>query len=313
MTPAAAAAGRPRIIVLLGPTAAGKSELGMNLAERFAGEIVSADSMQVYRHMDIGTAKPTREERRRIPHHLIDVVDPDEAFSAAVFAEKASAVIEELYRLGRTIFLVGGTGLYIKALLRGLVETPGSDDSLRSRCREHVRLYGKISLHDRLREADPQAAARIHPSDVVRVIRALEVFELTGRSISEIRGRHAFATCRYETLKIGLSVERKELLDRIDRRTDWMIERGLIEEVRELLRKGYGADLKPMSSLGYKHIVRHLQGSCTLAEAVQMTKRDTRRYAKRQMTWFGADSEIRWRSGADVERLSGEIGGFLSE
>jgi len=310
--PTETADGRPRIVVLLGPTAAGKSELGMDLAERFSGEIVSADSMQVYRYMDIGTAKPTREDRGRIVHHLIDVADPDEPFSAAVYAEQASAAIERLHRQGRAIFLVGGTGLYIKALLRGLVETPGSDDGLRSRCREHVRRFGKLSLHEKLRETDPQAAARIHPSDVVRVIRALEVFALTGRSVSEIRERHAFADCRYRTLKIGVSVERRELLERIDRRTDRMIESGLVDEVRELLRRGYGADLKPMSSLGYRHIVGCLQGDCTLAEAVQKTKGDTRRYAKRQMTWFGADPEIQWHAREVFEDVYEKIRGFLS-
>jgi len=304
--------GRPRVVVLVGPTAAGKSELGVDLAARFAGEIVSADSMQVYRYMDIGTAKPSAEERGRISHHLIDVADPDEDFSAAVFAAQAAAVIERLHREGRTIFLVGGTGLYIKALLRGLVETPASDAGLRNRCREHVRRYGSLSLHERLRKIDPQAAVRIHPSDVVRVIRALEVFELTGRSISEIRERHAFATCRYRTLKIGLAVERRELLERIDRRTDRMIERGLVDEVRELRRRGYGPDLKSMSSLGYRHIAGCLEGRCTLAEAVQKTKQDTRRYAKRQMTWFGADPEIQWHPREDAEKVYEKIGGFLS-
>jgi tRNA dimethylallyltransferase len=302
---------KPRLICIVGPTGVGKTEMALELAGRWGGEIVSADSMQVYRHMDIGTAKPTPEERGRIPHHLLDVVDPDETFDASRYIGLAQGVIDGLRRQGKPVFVVGGTGLYIRALLGGLIDGPGADEALRRELKQEMNNLGKAHLYGRLRTRDPRAADRIDPHDGVRIIRALEVLELTGRSIVEHQQEHGFRDAPYAALRIGLRLDRGRLNDRIDRRVERMIADGFAEEVRRLLDMGWGESLKSMQSLGYRHMIDCLAGRQSLEQAVGLIKRDTRRYAKRQMTWFAADREVGWLDPGDVDAASGRIGVFM--
>ena len=303
---------KPRLICILGPTGVGKTAMALELADRWGGEIVSADSMQVYRHMDIGTAKPTPEERRWIPHHLLDVVNPDEPFDVSRYIELAHGVIDCLQRQGKPVFVVGGTGLYIRALLGGLIDGPGADEALRRELKQQMNYQGKAHLYQRLRTRDPRAADRIDPHDGVRIIRALEVLELTGRSIVEHQQEHRFRDSLYAALRIGLRLDRGLLNDRIERRTDRMIADGFVEEVRRLLGMGYTESLKSMQSLGYRNMVSFLAGRQSLEEAVRLIKRDSCRYAKRQMTWFAADREVGWLDPGNVDAASKRIGLFLS-
>jgi tRNA dimethylallyltransferase len=303
---------KPRLIVILGPTAAGKTALALALAHESGGEIISADSMQVYRYLDIGTAKPTREERSLVKHHAIDIVNPDEQFNAAMFIRLAHGAIGKLSDAGKPVFVVGGTGLYIKALLGGLFEGPDADEDLRKLYRQELKQFGNTYLYEKLRERDEQAAAQIDRNDIPRIIRALEVLELCGLSIVEKQKAHHFGDNLYDVIKIGLKMERTELYKRIDQRTEKMIEDGLVDEVERLLSMGYHETLKPMQALGYKHIARLIKGSCNLADAVKMIKRDTRHFAKRQMTWFGRDKEIEWFAPSDIDTIRRKIDHFLS-
>ena len=303
---------KPRLLVITGPTGVGKTEVAMALACEWQAEIVSADSMQVYRYLDIGTAKPAPEMRRRVPHHLIDVVCPDEPFNAARFVEMAGQVIEGINRQGKPVFVVGGTGLYIRALLGGLFPGPAADEPRRTFYRGQADRYGKTFLYEQLRQRDPKAASLIQPGDTVRIIRALEVLDICGRSIVEEHQEHRFGIRRYEILKIGLMMDRAQLCERIDARAQRMVEEGLLEEVGGLLDRGYGDDLKPMQSLGYRHMVRFAKGGLRdLDEALSLMKRDTKRYAKRQMTWFGAERDIEWFPGQDRDALRRRVRAYL--
>jgi len=302
---------KPRLIVIAGPTGVGKTGIALQLAAVFGGEIISADAMQVYRLMDIGTAKPNMHQRSLVRHHLLDVVAPDEPFNAALFVQWAQPVIEDLHRRQKPIFVVGGTGLYIKALLGGLLAGPEADPGLRKTYREELSQYGRAYLYEKLKNRDEQSARRIHPNDTVRIIRALEVIEISGQSIVEQQKRHGFREKRYDCLKIGLKMARKGLFDRIDGRTDHMMTEGLVEEVRSLLAMGYNESLKSMQSLGYKQIARHLNGVYDLPAAIQRIKRDTRHYAKRQMTWFGSDPEMTWFDPDDRVGIGGIVASFL--
>jgi tRNA dimethylallyltransferase len=304
---------RPRLIVIVGPTAVGKTEVAIRLASEWGGEIISADSMQVYRFMDIGTAKPTAEEQSVLPHHLIDVVDPDEQFNAAMFVELARGIIGQLHSRRKPIFVVGGTGLYVKALLGGLFKGPDADEDLRKLYKEELKHFGKTYLYEKLRKKDEQAAAQIDKNDAVRIIRALEVLELCGESIVERQKAHRFGDDFYDCKKMGLTLERSSLNGRIDQRTEEMMRDGLIDEVKGLLSMGYRENLKPMQALGYKHIVRHLKGKSNLEDAIRLIKRDTRHFAKRQMTWFNADKEIAWFSPSDIGAMREQIDLFLNE
>jgi len=283
-----------KLIIVQGPTASGKSELAVRLAERFDGEIVNADSMQVYRSMDIGTAKPSADQLQRVPHHLLDIVAPDQTFSAADFCREAEKVVMDICRRGKNVFVCGGTGLYIRALTKGLMDSPAGDSVLRDELKDLANREGRARLHRRLAEVDPASAERIHPNDQFRIIRALEVYQITGRPISVLRREHRFGTVRYDYRKIGLSMDRESLYRNIDNRVDLMIRHGLLEEVKALLAAGYPSSLKPMRSLGYRHLCDYLEGVLSFEDALQLMKRDTRRYAKRQMTWFNQDSEIKW-------------------
>lgn len=303
---------QPRLVILLGPTGTGKSGLAIELAETFGGEILNADSMQVYRYMDIGTAKPTPEEQQRIKHHLLDLVFPDQPFHAGLYRTLGSETIGLLHRNQTSMFVVGGTGLYIKALTQGLFPSPRVHPMIRERLKSEAEEKGPAFLYQRLSEVDPEAAAHIHSHDLFRTIRALEVFESTGIPISFFRDQHRFGDRPYLTLKIGLEMDPQKLYRRIEERVDRMIERGLLKEVEHLLGMGYRPELKPMRSLGYKQMVQFLSKQLGWDEAVRQMKRDTRHYAKRQWTWFKADKEVRWRDGsADRKKIFSEVRFFL--
>jgi tRNA dimethylallyltransferase len=304
--------GRPSVVILLGPTGVGKSRLGIELAEKFGGEIISADSMQVYRHMDIGTAKPSREEQERVPHHLMDLVNPDQPFHVGLYRMLGRKKIEELHLRGKRIWVVGGTGLYIKAVTQGIFPSPEIDPSVRERLKRDCAERGGDSLYQRLRDVDPKTASRVHPHDLFRTLRALEVFDSTGIPISFFRDQHRFLDRPYRTLKIGLEADREILYERIEQRVDQMIERGLLQEVIRLMEMGYGPELKPMQSLGYKQMIRYVSKEMEWDEAIRQVKRDTRRYAKRQWTWFKADPEIHWRNEAvGRSQILEEVESFL--
>jgi tRNA dimethylallyltransferase len=280
------------IVVILGPTGVGKTDVGVLAAEATGAEIISADSMQVYRTMDTGTAKPTPEQLARVPFHLIDVADPDEQFNAARFQTLASRAMQSIQARGKRVFIVGGTGLYIRALLSGFsLASPPTDSNVRERLQAEADSDCLNVLYERLQTIDPVAAERIHPNDAVRIIRALEVFGLTGQPISKQQSRQTFDQ---PVLKFGLELPRALLYERIERRVDTMLSAGFLQEVEALLAKGYPASLSSMKSLGYRHLSDYLQGKCSYEEAVDLLKRDTRRFAKRQMTWFRREPDVLW-------------------
>jgi tRNA dimethylallyltransferase len=275
--------------------------LGLELAEELGGEIVSADSMQVYIDMDIGTDKPSIEVRARIGHHAIDLVYPDQAFDALRYREAASRSIEVITQTGRTAFVVGGTGLYIRVLLHGLFACPPIPSEVRAALRRQAREFGVVQLYEELKQVDRTTANRVHPHDALRIVRALEVYRASGRPISELRQTHGSVQGAYRSLKLALEVERDDLYSRIDTRVDGMIERGLLGEVERLLNLGYTRDLRSMQGLGYRQIGAYLHGDCSLERAIELIKRDTRRYAKRQWTWFRGDSDVRWLTGKNSQ------------
>lgn len=289
-------------IVLVGPTAVGKTAVAVELAERIGGEIVNADSMQVYVGMDVGAAKPDADERARVPFHLLDVVPPDRAFTVADWKEKAETAISAIYARGNRPILCGGTGLYIRALLDdwSLAETPSSP-VLRARLNEEAQSLGSVELHKRLSGVDPATAARLHPNDAVRIVRALEVFEITGTPLSEYQARDRATRPSRPATRIGLTIPRPELYARIGTRVDAMLAAGLEAEVRGLLERGYAPTLGPMRGLGYKEMVSYLSGEIDYTAAIESIKQNTRRFAKRQGTWFRADPLIAWH---DVAALS---------
>jgi tRNA dimethylallyltransferase len=285
---------KPKVIIITGPTAVGKSSLGHRLAVTLGGEIINADSMQVYRYMDIGTAKPGPEERAEVPYHLIDIRDPHQPFQAADFRNLALETITTLADERKPILVIGGTGLYLRVLQRGLFPCPASKPELRQKWAERAEGQGEHFLWSAVQERDPAAAARIHPRDRVRLIRALEVLELTGRPWSEWQQWDRRLEDSADFLWVGLRLERAALYGRINRRTDEMMARGFLEEVQGLLQKGYGPDLHPLKSLGYRHLARVVRGEWPLPQAVELLKRDTRRYAKRQMTWLAKEPDLNW-------------------
>jgi len=282
-----------RVVALVGPTGSGKTELSLDLAERWNAEIVNADSRQIYRRLDIGSAKPTPAQQARVPHHLIDVVEPNEPFDCARYRELALTAIADITRRGKRVLIVGGTGLYIKVLLRGVFSGPPRDPELRARlAAEEAADPG--SLHRRLREVDPVTAARRHPHDHVRLIRALEVFALTGRPISAWQAAHGFADTPFESLLLGLELPRVALYARINARGAAMVRDGLVDEVQRLYAAGFDSRLPALCSLGYREIGEYVRGECELPAALAHMAQATRRFAKRQLTWFRADPQVVW-------------------
>jgi tRNA dimethylallyltransferase len=301
----------PKLIVVAGPTASGKTGLAVELARRFDGEIINADSMQVYRGMDIGTAKPAIEERKGIPHHLLDVVDPDEEYNASMYRIMASSAVLDIIERGRRTFVVGGTGLYIKSLLGGLFECPPSEPELRQSLTREWESAGAQELYERLKRLDPEGAWRIHQNDRVRIIRALEVIFLTKKLPSTLSREHGFSDHAFNALEFCLDRAREDLYHRINRRTLTMIDAGLVEETERLLRKGYSPRLKSMQAIGYRQAVEYLEGKYSVGEMTERIQRDTRRYAKRQLTWFRADSAYVWLEPQEVEKFVRVIDEFL--
>lgn len=282
------------LIIITGPTAAGKTDLSVRLAQAIGGEIISADSMQVYRHMDIGSAKITEEEKKRIPHYLIDVLNPDEEFNVAVFQKMAKDAVNTIYSHGNIPIVTGGTGFYIQALLYDIDFTEtGEDSSIRDELETIGREKGGEYLHGLLHKIDPDSAGEIHPNNKKRVIRAIEYFRQTGEKISEHNRREKEKSSPYDFLYYTVNMDREVLYQRIDRRVDLMMERGLVEEVKRLKEMGCNRDMVSMQGLGYKEILDYLQGVCTLEDAVYILKRDTRHFAKRQITWFKRERDVR--------------------
>jgi tRNA dimethylallyltransferase len=301
---------KPKLVVIVGPTGVGKSAIAIDVARQVGGEVINADSQLVYRHMNIGTAKPPEAERKGVPHHLIDVVDPDDEFNAARYRELALKAIEDVTSRRKKAVVCGGTGLYLRALLQGLFVGPGKNAAIRQQFEKEADARGLDSLYDRLKRSDPAAAAKIHPNDRHRIVRALEVYEITGKTISQWQTEHGFKENAFDALKIGLTRERKDLYQLIDRRTDEMIEAGLVDEVKNLIEKGYNLDLPALQSIGYRQIGFYLRGEIPLDEAVALTKRESHHLAKRQLTWFRADKEIRW---FDAETDGGKINQAVEE
>ena len=280
-------------MLLTGPTAVGKTELSLQLATILSAEIISADSRQVYRYMDIGTAKPTVEERRSIPHHFINVRTPDQEYSAGSFGEDARACIGDLHARGKQAVVAGGSGFYIQALVDGLYAPKISDSRIKAKWRALYHSRGADSLMQELEAVDPASAGRLHPNDMQRIVRALEVYELTGRPLSDFQPQRAHAADFFPVF-IGLNRERDALYQRIEKRVDKMIGDGLLKEVEQLQAMGYDASLNAMQTVGYREVFAYQAGLFSFEEMVGEIKKNTRRYAKRQMTWFSKDRRIRW-------------------
>lgn len=301
----------PRIAVLCGPTGVGKTTTAIEVASALGAEIISADSMQVYRYMDIGTAKPTALEQARIPHHMIDIIDPDEQFDARRFADMSQNLVFQLAEQGIPVLVVGGTGLYIRALIHGLFESGSGNSEIRLRLKNEADIKGTGELYKRLCLCDPKAAARIHPNDAFRITRALEIYETTGHLISDYHQEHAQAPPLFDVLNIGLFRKRDILYERINHRVDLMVEEGLVDEVKSLCKKGYSSALKPLQSIGYRHVLDFIEGRLGWNDTLQTLKQDTRHYAKRQMTWFNADSQIQWMEADHLNEIISTVKSFM--
>ncbi|WP_210363916.1 tRNA (adenosine(37)-N6)-dimethylallyltransferase MiaA [Bacillus sp. REN3] len=304
---------KQKLIVLIGPTAVGKTSLSIELAKRFNAEIISGDSMQIYKGMDIGTAKITQEEMEGIPHHLLDIKEPEESFSTAEFQELVRAKIEEISTRGRLPMIVGGTGLYIQSAIYDyhFTDSP-SDQSFREALERQADEDGPEALHQTLKEADPESAARIHPNNIRRVIRALEVIHCTGKTASEVQGDQS-PELLYNTALVGLTMDRELLYERINLRVDRMVEQGLLQEVKHLYDKGL-RDCQSIQAIGYKELYDYFDGNVTLQQAIENLKQNSRRYAKRQLTWFRNKMKVEWfdmSESEDIEKKFAEISKFI--
>ncbi|WP_028325448.1 tRNA (adenosine(37)-N6)-dimethylallyltransferase MiaA [Desulfatirhabdium butyrativorans] len=300
-----------KIIVICGPTGTGKTGAAIQVAQSIGACIVSADSMQVYRFMDIGTAKPNREEQDAVAHYMIDVVNPDDDFNAQRYVTLADRIIADLQGRNIPVLVVGGTGLYIRALRYGLFSSPKIDPSIRTALRDEAMKNGLGAIYEKLKRIDPESAAILHPNDRQRILRALEVSLSSGRPYSSFVMAHGFHEERYRVRMIGLFRNRENLYHRIDRRVDSMLESGFQAEVEGLLNRGYSPALPSMQALGYRHLVDCIEGRLSWDEAVRTLKRDTRRYAKRQMTWFNREKDIIWIDADRTASLNDAVREFL--
>ncbi|MBF0390617.1 MAG: tRNA (adenosine(37)-N6)-dimethylallyltransferase MiaA [Desulfamplus sp.] len=303
---------KKKIIVICGPTGVGKTSFAIELAQKFNGEIIGADSMQIYKFMDIGTAKPEPLEQKLARHHLIDFLLPHKEFDAGKYIEMADNAINDIYSRSKLSIVVGGTGLYIKALIYGLFRDREIDRGVVNRLEGEIDTMGTFALHSRLATLDPEAAKRIHPNDGFRIVRALEVVEVTGEPISSFQSQHSFCSQRYTPLKIALHIDREKLYQRIEKRVDIMIEQGFVDEVKSLIGNGYGCELKSMQSIGYRHVCDFLNCKTSWEETIRLLKRDTRRYAKRQLTWFRQDKDITWLAPDEMGKAKELIEQFLN-
>ena len=301
------------LICIVGPTAVGKTEIAIQLAQHLDAEIVSLDSRQIYRGMDIGTAKPTLDQRGAVPHHLIDCVGVDQPFSVAEYQRLADTAIAEIRERGKPAMAVGGAGLYFRGIIDGLFDGPGADAEIRSKLQREADEHGNVALHERLRRCDPETADRVHPNNRVRVIRALEVYELTGKPISVLQGQWKTNEPRYPFRAFGLNIPRETLYQRIEERVDRMVEAGLIEEVKGLLDQGYPRNCVAMQSFGYKELIDYLDRNRTLHEAITLLKQNTRRFAKRQLTWFRNDPRIEWLDTSQFSSIDGIVDNLLAK
>lgn len=293
------------LVAIVGPTAVGKSQVGIQVAKALATEVLAADSRQVYRGMDVGTDKPSLLAREGVPHRLIDLVEPDERFNVGMYRRLALAEINRLHGEGRLPLVVGGTGLYVRALVRGLWEGPAADWALRACLLEQARAQGAGALHRELERVDPDLASRVHPRDTVKIIRGLEVYRLTGQPLSEVHRRHAFQDRAFAPLLVGLMRDRDDLYRRIEERVDDQLAQGLLAETERLLQGGYGPHLASMKGLGYRHMAGYLSDAYGYEEGIRHFKRDTRHFAKRQLTWFRKEPHITW---IQIERREGSGG-----
>jgi len=284
------------LIIIIGPTAVGKSSLGVELALNMGGEIISGDSVQVYRKLNIGSAKPSAPEQKGVVHHLIDILDPREPFTAADFQSLTRDLIHSIHSRGKVPILVGGTGLYIRSLLDGYNFPEEGSEIIKNKWLSFLKTFGNQHLYLRLLECDPVSAERLHPNDTSRIIRALEVFELTGKPLSVQRSyrEKEYPELDDDVVYIGLNAPRELIYSRIDQRCNDMVKYGIIEEVITLLREGYSPRIKSLQSIGYRHVIYYLRGMVTMEEMMRLFKRDTRRFAKRQLTWFNRDPRIKW-------------------
>ncbi|MEW6097109.1 MAG: tRNA (adenosine(37)-N6)-dimethylallyltransferase MiaA [bacterium] len=290
------------LVVIAGPTGVGKTELAHEIAHKLGGEIISADSRQVYRYMDIGTAKPDKSLQKEIPYHLIDVVDPDENFTVAEFKEKTEETIDHIHHRGKLPFLVGGTGLYIKAIITGLFPSPSPSPTIRQELQLQTIEFGSKYLYDKLCQVDKEKAKKLNPNDARRIIRALEVFYQTGIPISQLQKQNTQKK-NYDLIMICLNKDRDKLYHQINERVDKMIKQGLVNEVTTLLKMGYDENLISMEAVGYKQIIGYLRGDYRLDEAIEMIKKQTRNFAKRQLTWFRAEKRFSWFEPEDKDEI----------
>jgi tRNA dimethylallyltransferase len=308
------------LVVIVGPTAVGKSRVAVEVAKHFNTEVLTADSRQVYCGMDLGTDKPPLAERQGVPHRLIDLVQPDQPFNAGLYRRHAVKEIERLHRFRLMPLVVGGTGLYVRTLVRGLCEAPPAESAVRARLQEESREVGAECLYSRLVSVDPVSASRLHPHDTAKVIRALEVHQLSGKPMSAFHAAHAFGEQPYRTLLIGLDRDRDALYRRIETRIDWQLDHGFLDETARLLAQGYDRECSAMKGLGYRQAGDFLAGDCDYAEMVRRFKRDTRRFAKRQLTWFRREPAIQWLEIAESEppghtaaRITERVDRFLAD
>lgn len=303
------------IPVIVGPTCSGKTSLSINLAERIGGEIISADSRQVYKLLNIGSAKPSADELHEIKHHFIDELYPDENFNVSIFSERASGIMEMLIDKNITPIIAGGSGLYIKAIIDGITESADTNFEIRSELLKLREKYGNDYLYNELKKVDALSASKMLPQNWKRVIRALEVFRLTGKSISQ-HHKEQGKSAKFKFRQIGLLWDRKVLYQNIDSRVDGMIDSGLVSEVISILKKGYSKSLNSLNTVGYKEIIQYLDNKISLDRAIELIKRNTRRFAKRQMTWFNADKRIEWfsiNSSEDLQLLAEKIAKEINE
>lgn len=305
------------LIIIVGPTAVGKTALSIEIAKRFDGEVISADSMQIYRGMDIGTAKATAIEMENIPHHMIDIVSPDSEFSVSDFKLGAYRCMDEIYARGKLPIVVGGTGLYVNSIVYKLdFADSGSDMEVRKKYYDYVETYGNEYIYEKLLEIDPDTAKRLNLNDTKRIVRALEVYELTGEPMSKTYKNFREENDEFNLVYIGLNMERSSLYERINRRVDIMLENGLVEEVTHLLSNGYRPDSTAMKAIGYKEVVEYLEGRVSYEEMVETLKQNSRRFAKRQLTWFKRDSRVVWfdvDSYESIDDFYGEVSSICSE